>query len=391
MVAPFLPDEEKVAAIRDALPATGAGIYLDTATAGPLPMETHRAMQEWADWEVRVGRVADEADDEFRARLDEARGVLAAVLVAPIDRVEVAPDVGSAFRAAAAAMRWRRGERIVALSSLEPPVHAALAALAATVGGQLVEVEVPSAAADEVVPLIARAVTADATLVAIPHISPVDGTILPVAELAGVAHGAGARIAVDGSLAVGAMAVDALGLGADVYAASGDRWLCGPSGTAAAFVAGDLALSGGADASLRTDLHRAAVVGLGRSAGWLAMQVGLEWASLRARRLLESAAESLLPIPGVTLLAPVERVGTALAFRVAGWPADRLRDELSRRAHAIVGLVRAADAIRVSVGCWNTEEEIGRFSEAVAELAATTPEEAARRRPPLLVLPADRP
>jgi selenocysteine lyase/cysteine desulfurase len=93
----------------------------------------------------------------------------------------------------------------------------------------------------------------------------------------------------------------------------------------------------------------------------------------------------------VTLLAPVERVGTALAFRVAGWPADRLRDELSRRAHAIVGLVRAADAIRVSVGCWNTEEEIGRFSEAVAELAATTPEEAARRRPPLLVLPADRP
>ena len=204
MVAPFLPDEEKVAAIRDALPATGAGIYLDTAAAGPLPVETHRAMREWADWELRVGRVAEEADDEYRARLDEARGVLAAVLVAPVERVEVAPDVGSAFRAAAAAMRWRRGERIVALSSLEPPVHAALAALAATVGGQLVEVEVPSAAADDVVKLVARAVTADATLVAVPHVSPVDGTLLPVAELAGVAHGAGARIAVDGSLAVGA-------------------------------------------------------------------------------------------------------------------------------------------------------------------------------------------
>jgi selenocysteine lyase/cysteine desulfurase len=389
MVAPFLPDEEKVAAIREALPATGAGIYLDTATAGPLPIETHRAMQEWADWELRVGRVGDEAEDECRARLDEARGVLAAVLVAPIERVDVAPDVGSAFRAAAAAMRWRRGERIVALSSLEPAVHAALAALTATVGGQLVEVEVPSAA-DDVVELVARAVMADATLVAVPHVSPVDGTILPVAELAGVAHGAGARIAVDGSLAVGAMAVDAPGLGADVYAAQGDRWLCGPSGMAAAFVAGELTLSSGAHASLRTDLHRAAVVGLGRSAGWLAMQVGLEWAFLRARRLLQRVANSLVAIPGVTLLAPVERVSTALAFRVDGWPTDRLRDELSRRAHAVVGRVRAADAVRVSVGCWNTEDEIDRFGRAVAELAAITPEDAARRRPPLLVVPGDR-
>ena len=45
MVAPFLPDEEKVAAIRAELVATGAGIYLDAATAGPLPNETARAMR----------------------------------------------------------------------------------------------------------------------------------------------------------------------------------------------------------------------------------------------------------------------------------------------------------------------------------------------------------
>jgi selenocysteine lyase/cysteine desulfurase len=120
------------------------------------------------------------------------------------------------------------------------------------------------------------------------------------------------------------------------------------------------------------------------------MQVGLEWAFLRARRLLQRVANSLVAIPGVTLLAPVERVSTALAFRVDGWPTDRLRDELSRRAHAIVGRVRAADAVRVSVGCWNTEDEIDRFGRAVAELAAITPEDAARRRPPLLVVPGDR-
>ena len=39
MVTPFLPDDEKIPAIREALPATAAGIYLNTGTAGPLPRE----------------------------------------------------------------------------------------------------------------------------------------------------------------------------------------------------------------------------------------------------------------------------------------------------------------------------------------------------------------
>src|SRR3990172_13018177 len=56
MVAPLQPDPEKLAAIRAALPATGAGIYLNTGTSGPLPAATVSAMRELEDWEERVGR-----------------------------------------------------------------------------------------------------------------------------------------------------------------------------------------------------------------------------------------------------------------------------------------------------------------------------------------------
>jgi len=409
MVAPFLPDEEKVAALRRELVATGAGIYLDAATAGPLPAETDRAMREWADWELRVGRVGPDAEDEFAARCDEARGTLAAILVSPAERVALAPSVGLALRAAASARRWRAGERIVAASSLEAPVLAALAELAATVGADLEMVELsPGAAPDAIVGAIGGAVAhraggaggeGAAALVAVPHVSPLDGSLLPVAEVAEMAHRADAWLAVDGSLAVGAIPVDAPSLGADIYATAGDRWLCGPSGTAAVFLGPGLPIpaslaSGGsrvsAGAGVDPAFHRAAVVGLGRSAGWLAMQVGLEWASSRARRLLELAADLLGAIRGVTLLAPPDRLGAMLAVRLDGWPADRLREELGRRAFAIVGLVESANALRIGIGSWNTEDEIRRVAEALAELAATSPEHASDRRPPIVIVPGER-
>jgi selenocysteine lyase/cysteine desulfurase len=120
------------------------------------------------------------------------------------------------------------------------------------------------------------------------------------------------------------------------------------------------------------------------------MQVGLEWAFARTRALLELTARSLAAVDGLEVVAAADWVAATLAIRVAGWPADGLRAELGRRAFAMVGLVPEADAVRVSVGCWNAEDEIERFVRAVADLAAITPEDAARRRPPLLVVPGDR-
>ena len=54
-----MSDEERVAELRKLIPATGAGIYLDTAYRGPIPAETHAAMAEAGDWELRVGRAGE--------------------------------------------------------------------------------------------------------------------------------------------------------------------------------------------------------------------------------------------------------------------------------------------------------------------------------------------
>jgi len=85
-------DASRVRQLRELLPATSAGVYLDTATRGPIPAETAAAMREAEDWELRVGRVWDGREDDVAQRSDEARAVSAALIGA--DPADVALTYG---------------------------------------------------------------------------------------------------------------------------------------------------------------------------------------------------------------------------------------------------------------------------------------------------------
>ena len=89
-------DDEKVARLREQIPATAAGIYLDTAYRGPLPAETAATMTEADEWELRVGRATEGRDEDVLQRHDEARAVLAALIGADLDAITVTPGIESA-------------------------------------------------------------------------------------------------------------------------------------------------------------------------------------------------------------------------------------------------------------------------------------------------------
>ncbi len=104
------------------------------------------------------------------------------------------------------------------------------------------------------------------------------------------------------------------------------------------------------------------------------------------RRLLASSISAPMYCPGVTMLTPPERMATLVSFRVARWPAEELRTELGRRVFAITRTVPELDALRISVGWFNTEAELDAFCGAVAELAAHTPD-TLPRKPALVIVP----
>jgi selenocysteine lyase/cysteine desulfurase len=83
----------------------------------------------------------------------------------------------------------------------------------------------------------------------------------------------------------------------------------------------------------------------------------------------------------------VHAAGTLLTFRVAGWPAQTVVEELGRRIFLVARPIPGFDAVRLSIGWWNTDDEIRRVGDAVAELARHTPD-TLPRRPVIAVIDA---
>ena len=73
-------------------------------------------------------------------------------------------------------------------------------------------------------------------------------------------------------------------------------------------------------------------------------------------------------------------MATLVTFRIAGWPAAAALAELGRRVVRIARTIDRLDALRISVGFFNTDDEIDRFAETVELLAAHTPETIPPRR-----------
>ncbi len=392
------PDEAaRVAALRAQLPATRAGIYLNTGTSGPLPAEVAAAIREVEDRELAVGRASREAYEDLLARMDEARSTFAAVLGTGIDAIALTHSTTEGMNLALGAIAWRPGDRVLTTNQEHPGLAAPLAALREGRGVDVEEVDIGDGGDDDATTAaFERALgRGGVRMVAFSHVTWSTGARLPAARIGALARASGALVAVDGAQAAGAIAVSFDDLGADFYATSGQKWLLGPEGTGALAVAPavrDLlppargyfsaATPYQVDrASLWADarryeiagFHKPSIVGIARSAGWLAMYVGLPWAHERAARLAAWAAGRLAATPGVVLITPRSAMATLVTFRLPAWPAEAAADELGRRVFAILRTIPGLEALRLSIGFFTTEAELSRVLDAIAELARHTP------------------
>jgi len=63
-----------------------------------------------------------------------------------------------------------------------------------------------------------------------------------------------------------------------------------------------------------------------------------------------------------------------VTFRIAGWKSSAALKELSQRTLCIARTIPPLDAIRISVGFFNTDGELRRFRDGVALVAENTPD-----------------
>ena len=402
--APTSPDADRLAAVRAALPALEAGIYLNTGSVGPIPAEAAVAMDEMAEYELRTGRAHFDYYEETLQRMAEARAATAAVLTADVGDIALTHSTTDGMNVGVWGIDWQPGDRAVTTSLEHPGGVGALYNLRARSGIDLSFVYAgPTRSEAEVLDAFERAIDERTRAVVVSHVLWATGTVLPLARIAEIAHARDAFLIADGAQAAGAVPVDLAESGADVYAVPAQKWLLGPEGMGAVAVAPGvrdrLRPAFGGHYTFETvdsagsakwwpdarryeasNFHRPSIVGMARSIGWLSMFVGLDWIHARGAAMARLAAERLAAIDGVEVLTPLDRMATLVSFRIRGWAPQAALDELGARVFAVARTVTLVDALRISVGFFTSEAELGRFIGCVELLAAHTPETVPARR-----------
>ncbi len=404
VAAPRPPDADRLAALRAALPALEAGIYLNTGSVGPVPAESAAAMAELADYELHTGRAHLGYYEETLQRMAEARAAVAAVLTTDVADIALTHSTTDGMNIGLWSIDWRPGDRAVTTNLEHPGGTGALHNLRARAGIDVAFVDVgPDRDEADVLAAFDAAIDERTRAVALSHVLWASGVVMPVERIAELAHARGAIVVVDGAQAAGARPVDLAATGADVYAVAAQKWLLGPEGMGAVAISPGVrdrlwpsfgghysfesvdpagAASWWPDARRfeSSNFHRPSIVGMARSIGWLSMFVGLDYVYDRGAAMGRYALDRLAAIDGVEVLTPVDRMSTIVAFRIGGWAPQAALDELSARVFAVARTVPLLDALRICPGFFTTEAELDRFADAVALLAGHTPDTLPPRR-----------
>jgi cysteine desulfurase / selenocysteine lyase len=175
-------------------------------------------------------------------------------------------------------------------------------------------------------------------IVSVAHVSNALGTILPVRQIAELAHKKGAVVLVDGAQAAPRLPVDVQALGCDFYAFSGHK-LYGPSGIGALYGradhlmkmppyqgGGDMILSVTFEKTVYNDIPYKFEAGTPNIAGTIALGaaidyvtgIGLEAIHAYEDELLAYGTERLAAVPGLRIIGTAREKTGVLSFVLEG-------------------------------------------------------------------------
>ncbi len=201
---------------------TTSGFYNFAATAPLLK----GACQEMRKWEKDNLYPLSHHFGKWLSCLESTRAKIAQLIKADPDEIAWMPNTSTALSTAAAAIPWKKGDRIVFLSDEFPSNR--------YVWQNIEEAECIAIAPDKKKTFLSQLQEIDVTkvrLVAISAISYLDGRLFPIQEIVAFCHSKGILVCVDAIQAVGAIPIDVKKWGCDFLASGGQKWLLGPVGS----------------------------------------------------------------------------------------------------------------------------------------------------------------
>src|SRR3954468_24554527 len=190
---------------------------MNAGTNGPVPARAFEAAERSLEEQLEQGRSSTPWFEHQIERIDELRERAARLLGAAQADVALTGSTTDGINAVLHAIDIKPGDEILTSDEEHPGVLGPLATARHTRGA-----EIRMAPFGE----LPDALTEFTRVVVTSHVSWATGRLMEMEALAA----SDALVVLDGAQSLGAIPVDVRALGCDFYAASGQKWLCGPGG-----------------------------------------------------------------------------------------------------------------------------------------------------------------
>ena len=395
-----------VDSVRADTPGCANVLHLNNAGASLPPAIVLERVKAHLDLEAEIGgyEAADRTEDEY----ERVYASIARMLGCSPEEIALVESATRAWDAAfyALAEGFQPGDKILTAANEYVSNYLAFLQVARQRGIEIVVV--PSEENGEIsLPALQAAIARHGhrvKLIALTHVPTNGGLVQPAAAVGRIARAHGIPFLLDACQSAGQMPLNVDELGCDMLSATGRKYLRAPRGTGFLYVRQALleklepsfldmrsaTWTARNSYEIRKDARRfetwesslACRLGLGVAVEY-AMAVGLAKIAERIAMLAEQLREQLARIPGVTVhdlpgKANQLRCGI-VAFtherHAAQTIFERMRDQQINVRVTAVGSTRLdmeqrglTEMVRASAHYYNTEEELARFSQAVAAL-----------------------
>ena len=248
-----------------------------------------------------------------------------------------------------------------------------------------------------------KAIKPNTKMVVCTQCSNVIGTVQPIKEIGKVCKENGLIFGVYGSQGAGAVEMNMLEYGVDAYAFTGHKCLMGPTGIGGSYVAEGVEVrqtrfgGTGVRSAVRTHLdeypyrleagtmNMLGISGLYRGVKWIE-EKGIQNIHDQEMKLWKRLVDGVRNVEGVTVYCAtsVENQNPVLSLNVRGFEAMdvgtmldvdydiacRTGLQCAPLVHERIGTLPVDGTVRLSVGAFNTEEEIDVCINAIKEIAA---------------------
>ena len=377
--------------------------YLDNGATSQKPLAVIEALDHyWRFENANVHRGVHTISEEATSLYEEARRILAAHIGAEHREVIFVRNATEALNLVA--YSWGRtnvgeGDRIV-LTEMEHHSNVVPWYQLAQEKGAVLDWAPITDEGRLDLDALAALIERGPKLVCVAHVSNVLGTINPIAEIARLAHEAGALVVVDGAQGGPKLELDMAELEADFYALTAHK-MYGPTGIGALFGRRELLeamppfIGGGsmikqvgrelitwANLPAKFEGGTPAIgeaIGYGAAVRWLD-ELGLEAVHAAEAELTAYALDRIAEVPGLTVFGPPagDDRGGIISFSIEGVHAHDVSEILDRHGVAVRAGHHCAQPLmerlgvpattRASLAVYNTRAEVDRLIDGLLDV-----------------------